>query len=286
MKDILSSYEFNVGDNVQLLRHPFIISIGHETRYIENGYEWECKFNNECVCIFQYTISGEGIVEVNKKPFIQGAGSFFMIERPGPYKYYISESSNFWEIIYVGLSFSCMPFWNSITSSLNRISNLEKNGEVYKFIEELFERARTSQLENLYDNSMFAYMFLIKLHKYLREKGTLCDDSVSIELCIEFMNSNYNKDITILDIANFGNISPFSFGKKFKDIVGDTPIHYLTKQRVKQSMILLCNTDLNIHSIAAQCGFEDANYFTKVFRKFTNFTPLEFRKKKSQPIIL
>ena len=286
MEDILESYIFNVNENVQLLRHPFIFSVGRETRYIENGYEWECKINNECVCIFQYTISGEGIVEINKKPFKQEPGSFFMIERPGPYKYYISDTSNFWDIIFVGLTFSCMPFWNAITSSFNRISKLEKGSEINRFIDELFEMAKTSRLDNLYDNSMYAYMFLMKLHKHLREKGTLYDDSVSIELCIEFMNSNYKQNITILDIANSGNISPFSFSKKFKDIVGDTPIHYLTKQRVTQSMIMLCNTEENINSIALQCGFEDANYFTKVFRKYTNFTPLEFRKKKSQPIII
>ena len=69
-------------------------------------------------------------------------------------------------------------------------------------------------------------------------------------------------------------------------MLGVTPIHYLTKVRVRHGMHLLYDTSLPIDDIAQQCGFQNANYFAKVFRKYVNVSPTDFRRQKLTPIIL
>ena len=79
---------------------------------------------------------------------------------------------------------------------------------------------------------------------------------------------------------------PFYLNKTFKTILGETPIRYVTKIRIRYSMALLYNSDLTIDEIAEQCGFQNANYFSKVFKKYTNMSPTDFRKQHLPPIIL
>ena len=72
----------------------------------------------------------------------------------------------------------------------------------------------------------------------------------------------------------------------FREIAGDTPLHYLIKRRITASLSMLYTTDLSIEEIAVACGFHNANYFAKVFRKYTGKSPTEFRKSDNSPIIL
>ena len=72
----------------------------------------------------------------------------------------------------------------------------------------------------------------------------------------------------------------------FREIAGDTPLHYLIKRRITASLSMLYTTDLSIEEIAVACGFHNANYFAKVFRKYTGKSPTEFRKSDNSPITL
>ena len=124
------------------------------------------------------------------------------------------------------------------------------------------------------------------LHKYLFINGQASNNSESVLLCIEFINTNFSRDISNYDIAQAGFISPYYLNSKFKDAVGMTPLQYLTKVRLQNAMAMLYNLDYTIDYVAKQCGFKNANYFTKVYKKYTNLTPSEFRTQKRSMILL
>ena len=107
----------------------------------------------------------------------------------------------------------------------------------------------------------------------------------SLQPCIEFICSNYSKNRDNTDIAQAGFISPYYLNKRFKEVAGETPLQYLTKVRLRVAMAMLHNPDYTIDLIAHQCGFWNANYFTKVYKKYTGLTPTEFRAQKISTII-
>ena len=187
---------------------------------------------------------------------------------------------------FIELSSAALPIWNVIVQSFGRVFEMEKADEVLQLWDEVFEKTKKGLVNNFFENANYAYRILISIHRYLAEFGVKSPYYDSIKRCIEFIKENYSKDITLTDIANAGDLSPFYVNKAFKTILGDTPIKYLAKIRVRHSMELLYSSSLPMEAIAEQCGFANANYFTKVFRKYVNMTPSDFRKQKLMPIIL
>lgn len=301
---VIKDYFIETLDKNKYPRHPLIESIGYERRERMDDlkYIWECKKSNESVCIFQYTVAGCGELKINEKTYKQSAGDVFLIERPGPYKYYLAPDSDLWEFKFINFTFPMMTFWNPIVSSFGHIFSLrDENNDIMRLFNQIFAMVegsleeieidgktiiQTRPFETFLDNSMQAYQFITTVHKYLLQNGISSNGAESVQLCIEYICSNYNKNITNYDIAQAGFISPYYLNKRFKEVVGETPLQYLTKIRLKNAMTMLHNPDYTIDTIARQCGFQNANYFTKVYKKHTGLTPSEFRNQKISTLIL
>lgn len=65
----------------------------------------------------------------------------------------------------------------------------------------------------------------------------------------------------------------------FRNMTGKTPFEYLNNYRVEQAGELLLSTDMMVAKIAGNCGFNDASYFSKIFRRHKGETPHNYRKK-------
>lgn len=73
------------------------------------------------------------------------------------------------------------------------------------------------------------------------------------------------------------------FSRLFKEVLGVSPSQYLNALRVEKSkQLLLEEVPLSNEEIAFQVGYTEANYFTKVFRKYTRDSPKNYRKKYLQ----
>lgn len=96
----------------------------------------------------------------------------------------------------------------------------------------------------------------------------------------EYIYFNYDKDITLEDVANKFNISKSYFSKRFKEVTGFGYKEYLISVRLKEACDLLLNTEKTITQIAFECGFNDSNYFGDAFRKTKGVSPHKYRKNK------
>ena len=95
----------------------------------------------------------------------------------------------------------------------------------------------------------------------------------------EYMHSNYNKDsISLQDAAEHVNVSPSHLSKVFSQETGQTFIEYLTQIRIRKAMELLKTTSAKSYEIADQVGYNDAHYFSSLFKRVTGMTTTEFRK--------
>lgn len=75
------------------------------------------------------------------------------------------------------------------------------------------------------------------------------------------------------------NIASRSLSRLFKNQTGMTINGYLQKLRLCKAMSLLRNTSITISNISAECGYDDSNYFSAVFKKQTQQTPSQYRAK-------
>jgi len=102
-----------------------------------------------------------------------------------------------------------------------------------------------------------------------------------IEQTLDFIETHYNEDITLDQLALLAHMSRSTFQRIFKKMTNTSPISYLVNLRIrKASSLLLARSDLNITEIALQVGFSDSNYFSRQFRKITGISPGVFKKQQ------
>jgi len=94
---------------------------------------------------------------------------------------------------------------------------------------------------------------------------------------LKFIQSNYEKDITLCEAAEAANLSIHYFSRLFKKEMGITFKEYLTKLRMEDAKRKLRNRDANISRIAREIGYRNPSYFSKVFKEYEGKSPSEYR---------
>ncbi len=101
----------------------------------------------------------------------------------------------------------------------------------------------------------------------------------SLKEVIKYIEDNIDKKLLLSDFSKIANLSPSHFHKVFTKNIGMTPHDFILKVKLNKAKKLLAETCHPVSEISRQCGFENTPYFCHVFKKHTNTTPLEFRKK-------
>lgn len=94
-----------------------------------------------------------------------------------------------------------------------------------------------------------------------------------------YIENQYTNKLSLDILANECGFSVFHFCHEFKKATGKSPGEYITLYRIAKAEELLVNSDMNITEIALATGFNDANYFSRMFRKYKEDSPSSYRKK-------
>lgn len=97
-----------------------------------------------------------------------------------------------------------------------------------------------------------------------------------------YMNEHLSDPLSLESVAKVINISRSYFSAQFKKYVGKTFNHYLRDIRMEEAEMLLAEGNLNLCDVACRVGYEDCNYFVRVFTEAKGATPTEFRRTKNQ----
>ena len=102
------------------------------------------------------------------------------------------------------------------------------------------------------------------------------DKTTIVNTIISYMNDNYMKAISLDRISKNTYLSPVYISKLFKELTGDSPINYLIKIRLSKAQELLREGHMTIKVIAKSVGYDDAYYFSKLFKKYYKLPPSKF----------
>ncbi len=97
---------------------------------------------------------------------------------------------------------------------------------------------------------------------------------------IAYFEKYHTQDISLNDLSNQLYISPTYLSKIFKEITGQTPISYLIQIRIDKAIELLKTKRYSIKKVAELVGYEDAYYFSSLFKKYVGISPKKFKKDK------
>lgn len=101
--------------------------------------------------------------------------------------------------------------------------------------------------------------------------------SILLHQIYDYVQQNYANDISLTEMANHLHMNYSYLSSYFKQRTGENLTTYINRIRVEQAKKLLLDLNLSVSEVSAMTGFSEHNYFSKVFKKLTGFTPLEFR---------
>ncbi len=103
-----------------------------------------------------------------------------------------------------------------------------------------------------------------------------------IRPAINYIDANYNKPITLADVAKASHLSISRLAHIFKEQMGITIIDYLTSVRIERAKQLLLATDQNCTEICFQVGYNNQSYFTRTFKGLVGMTPRQFKTRNQR----
>jgi len=134
------------------------------------------------------------------------------------------------------------------------------------------------RLEEFHEIIKFSEGFVERILKQVKEQQSSKRHFI-IDKVIDYVNENYCQTLCVEEIAKMFSLSPFYFSKLFKEHRNINFVDFVTEVRIKKSIELFTDESLNIKEIAYEVGYQDPNYFSRVFKKNMGVSPKDYRNK-------
>ena len=221
--------------------------------------------------VLHYVYSGCGILRVGDTEYKIHPGEIFLI-KPNQLTYYEADSENPW-----------LYRW------------IEFNGSMSERILSAFSEPVISDYEDAIIGEKFKDFiccgkipFEIAMEKFWAVIAALTKNSADnipirsrdyVQMAELYIKNNIDKKITVNDISAHVGINRSYLSRLFKEYKNISPQQYLALARVNAATQYLKNTDISISEVAQSVGYSDYHVFNKVFHRYFNASPSEWRKK-------
>lgn len=171
-------------------------------------------------------------------------------------------------------------YYKSITDSVGFIIH---PADIMPFVKSIYDIIQIySSSESVLKTDISASAKIINIlndfWEYGSEDGRVNDNTETKIIEIhDYIMDNYMKKISLDMLEEKFYLSRFHMSREYKKRYGITIIQYLTSLRVSKAKLDLRFTNMSIEEIAVECGFSNASYFGKIFRKYESMTPSEYR---------
>lgn len=240
---------------------------------------------------FCYRGSGECISEIGKQNFSKGDAVFFF-----PFQPHLSRSNStdksVWDYSYFSISdvflgegFEPTP-WECLAENEKGIYGVikyEKHPEICNCIEQIINTSHSNEKNKLLKCRLLIGQLLLYI---VENEETNVDKEIlvlhnkkfnRIMPSLTYIKENYNKPITIKQLANLCSMSISSFREYFTSAMSMSPQEYLISTRMRFAKYYLENSAKTIHDICSKCGFKDTANFYKQFSKRFGVSPSTYR---------
>lgn len=103
-----------------------------------------------------------------------------------------------------------------------------------------------------------------------------------IKSVLEYIEGHYAEAVTLESLAQVAGMNPKYFCRIFRSITRFSPMDYVNFYRIERASYLLEDHERSITDVGLECGFLESSYFTKVFRRYKNMSPKQWRTATTQ----
>lgn len=234
--------------------------------------------------LFFIVVDGQGALEYGGKKINLSPGDCVFIDCMEPYSHVTNK--NLWKLQWVHFNGETMPgiygkYQERGGQPVFRPQNIEEYKNILDAIfsisvseDYLRDMKINEQLSSLLTKIM--EMSWIPEAQASMKRGT--GREYSLQDIKAYLDENWQKKIVLDELAEMFYINKYYLARLFKNQYDSSILNYVMDQRITQAKKMLRFTDKQIEVIGRDCGFDDANYFTRMFKKVEGSSPSEYRK--------
>lgn len=255
--------------------HAMPTSAGYEIRHDEI-YDWDGRKRGQTpFTVLQHTISGTGRLRYENRDYRLGAGDTLLVLVPHNHRYWLEKDAR-WEYFWISMN-------GEEALRIHRFI-LAAAGPVLRLQPETVDHLADCGLRLVREGttpakaSAIAYEAAMTLYDDVFGSHAVAADRSAMQPVIDYINANIGEPLPVEALAKVSGLSRAHFSRVFAEVEGLPPAEFVLHQRMQKAAKLLAGAALlPVKEIAIMTGFEDANYFSKVFRRIYGINPTEFR---------
>ena len=231
---------------------------------------------------FFYFLKGEGFFVTPKKKYKLKPHDIIIVEANQLHTEYSLTKENALQHFIIGLD--NINLFNTGTILPAKYKNVfhasfeNEYNPFYNYFQQLYNEFKQVKPSYLLKTKTLVTELLIDLLRILSiESNGQQNSSNAIARTKEYIDKHFSEDFTLNDLADNVYVSKFHLSRKFKEAYRYSPMQYLTIRRIQEAKTLLRETDLPITEISSRIGFNQAVYFTKIFKSMVGITPHKYR---------
>lgn len=272
----------------ELANHPlssglYPLGIGYYRQ--ASGHHMERDSHDDNLMI--YCLDGEGELEVEGQKQRVRPGDILLIPR-GIKHAYKARPSNPWTIYWTHFhGHHAADFIQHIAARKNGQNQLiipiGIHSRLASDFEALLEARESTYNINAYIcaanqlRQILSHIALLKPLARHKQSG----DGLDIERVHSLMQARIHEQLDLDTLAETVNLSKYHFVKKYKEITATTPINHFIQLKIERACHLLDTTNNHVNEIAFSVGYEDAYYFSRIFKKLMGVSPSQYRKMRT-----
>ncbi|HTE31212.1 MAG TPA: AraC family transcriptional regulator [Chryseolinea sp.] len=251
----------------------------HHYRERKNG----CADN-----ILIYCLRGKGWFNIGNKRFEVKVNEFILVPATRKQLSYGADESDPWTIYWVHFSGKNMDVFNrsfniNIFDGPKQIVFNEKGLQLWETMYQNLEMGYSR--DNLNNVNLCLHHFIATFlfpEKQLNEKKQDAKDMIN--QTIMQMRNELKSKMTVEEMASFNNLSASHFTSLFRKATGMPPLEYFIHLKLQKACLLLYTSDIRIKAIADTLGYDDPYYFSRLFKKYMNVSPENYREMRRKNV--
>lgn len=157
-------------------------------------------------------------------------------------------------------------------------TNIDLATTINKLVKECMSTSITKDaLADLTLQELLVRIIQAQTIKSIENTDLSCATNTPISYVIEYIKKNLNNDISLKKLSSFSSMSATSLYRFFKRELGMSPLEFILKEKLKCAKKLLTSPNIHINEVCYLSGFENANYFSRLFKKYEGITPKQYQ---------
>ncbi|WP_438751254.1 AraC family ligand binding domain-containing protein [Pararhizobium sp. O133] len=257
--------------------HTMPTSTGYEIR-TDASYDWDGRKRGQTpFTVLQHTIAGAGNLRYESRNYRVREGETLLVLVPHNHRYWLEQNGR-WEFFWISM--------NGEEALRIHRAILAATGPVLTLKPETIERLADCSLRLIsggadapgsasaiaYEAAMVLYDDVFGSHPVFSQEYR------TMQHVLDHINAHLEQPLPVEKLADVSGLSRAHFSRVFALSEGMPPAEFVLRKRLQRATKLLTKAaHLSVKEVAIMSGFEDPNYFAKVFRRYFGASPTEFR---------